>query len=193
MLQGVNKEEYSPEKIRAEVEVGIVPKGCTVSTVLDALRCTKKPNVLEVFGLLSLKKTSGGVTEDLGLCSVQLVTTAFTEYLVNAMQDSSTYPMDVFQYHGSGTGVTAEANTQTTLVTEVETRDTGTTEQGASANIYKSVATHTYGSTLAIIEHGLFSASSGGTMLDRSRLATAVNVEDDDEIEFTYLLTVNAE
>ena len=144
-------------------------------------------------GFLSAVVTRKGIAEDLGLLSCQKVTTAFAAYLVDSMQDSTTYPMAVFKYHGSGTGTTAEANSQTALVTEVETRATGTTIEGASANIYKSVATQAYTDTRAIAEHGLFSASSAGTMLDRSLLGTVVNVENTDEIEWTYQLTVSAE
>jgi hypothetical protein len=157
------------------------------------LKLTRKPNVLEVFGFLSAKVKRMNGIDDLGLVSCRLVTTAFANYLVDSMQDSTTYPMDVFKWHGSGTGTTAEANTQTALVTEVEDRAEGTLIEGASANIYKSVGTQTYTNTRAIKEHGLFSADAAGTMLDRSLIATAINVESTDEIEWTYQLTVSAE
>ena len=175
------------------IEKGTLPDGKTFDQICNDLSVTKKPNTFEAFGFLSAKLKRNGSVHDFGLVSCQLVTTAFAQYLVDAMQDSTTYPMDVFKFHGSGTGVTAEANTQTALVTEVGTRDEGTTIEGASANIYKSVGTQTYGDTFAIKEHGLFSASSDGTMLDRSLIATAINVENADEIEWTYQLTVNAE
>jgi hypothetical protein len=126
--------------------------------------------------------------------SVRLVTTAFAAYIVDSLQDSTTYPLDIFHYHASGTGTTAEANTQTALVTEVETRANGTSIEGASANIFKSVGTQTYTATRTIAEHGLFSQSAvGGTMLDRSLLGTTIPVVNTDQIEWTYELTVNAE
>ena len=57
-------------------------------------------------------------------------------------------------------------------------RPTGTTTEGASANIYRTVATFTpnAGGTIAIIEHGILSdADVGqGVLLDRSVFA-AVN------------------
>jgi hypothetical protein len=101
--------------------------------------------------------------------------------------------MNVFKYHDSGTGTTAESNSQTTLITPCgEARDAGTQVEGASANIYKTVATHTYAGTFAITEHGVFSASTSGTLLDRSLFAE-INVESGNKIEFTYQLTASAE
>lgn len=180
------------KKIRELVSKGVLPEGIRLESVLQALQETKKPNVFEVFGFLSAKHKRDGVVTNLGLVSCQLVTTAFAAYLVDSLQDSTTYPMDVFKYHGSGTGNTAEANTQTTLVTEVESREAGTQIEGASANIYKTVATIAYTDTRTITEHGLFSAAAAGTMMDRS-LFSGISVINTDEIEFTYELTVNAE
>jgi hypothetical protein len=67
-----------------------------------------------------------------------------------------------------GTGAVAENVTDTALGTQVETRATGTQVEGASANIYRTVATITATASRAITEHGVFSASTGGTLLDRS-------------------------
>ncbi len=193
MLQGIQKRQagHAARQIRRQVEAGQLP-GERLEDILTALWETKGKNVFEVFGFLEAVKIVKGHRIDLGLVSCQLVTQAFTNYLVDSMQNSTTYPMDVFKYHGSGTGTTAEANTQTALVTEVETRATGTTIEGTTANIYKSVATQAYTDTRSITEHGLFSASTGGTLLDRS-LLTAIPVEALDEIEWTYQLTCNAE
>jgi len=96
-------------------------------------------------------------------------------YIVDAFQN--TVELENMKYHGSGTGTTAEAQTQTALVTEVETRATGTTEEGASANIYKTVGTVSYTGANAITEHGVFSA---------------INVGNGDSIQFTYELTFPA-
>ncbi len=193
MLQCSNKGQSDAQKTRELIEQGILPEGLSLTKILAELKETKAPNILEAFGFLSLKHyRKGELLKDYGLVSCQLVTVAFTNYLVDALQDSTTYPMDVFKYHGSGTGTTAEANTQTALVTEVESRETGTQVEGATANIYKSVATETYTATRSITEHGLFSAVTSGTMLDRS-VFTAVPVVATDTIEFTYQLTVNAE
>ena len=193
MLQSQKRRPDNCHKIREQIEKGILPKGKTFDEIFEALKLTKQPNVLEVFGFLSAKVKRGENMEDLGLLSCRKVTTAFAAYLVDSMQDSTSSPMDVFKYHASGTGTTEELNTQTALVTEVEDRDEGTLAEGASANIFKSVGTQAYTDTRAIKEHGIFSASSDGTMLDRSLIATAINVENTDEIEWTYQLTVSAE
>lgn len=180
------------QAIRRAVTAGKIPRA-TLAEIQEALRATMRPNVLEAFGFLTARKCHNGEWEDLGLLSVQKVTTAFTVYLVDAMQNSTTSPVDIFKYHGSGTGNTAEANTQTALVTEVETRATGNLGEGASTNIFKTVGTQTYTDTRSIAEHGVFSASTSGTMLDRSVLGTPVSVVNTDTIEWTYELTVNAE
>lgn len=134
-----------------------------------------------------------GTIEDLGLIATKLVTVVFVNYLVDSMQDSTTTPMDVFKYHDSGTGTTAAQNTDTDLQTKVETgRATGTTVEGASANIFRSVGTITYTASRAITEHGVFSAASAGTMADRHVFAV-VNVGNGESIQFTYELTATAE
>jgi hypothetical protein len=195
MLQSDIKKLIQAKRIRNQIEQGIVPVGFSVEKIFSALTLTRKPNVFEMFGFLSaVKKSVGRPDIDFGLVSARLVTTAFAAYLVDSLQDSTTYPMDVFKYHASGTGTTAEANTQTALVTEVETRATGSLAEGASSNIFKTVGTQTYTATRTIAEHGIFSQSAvGGTMLDRSLLGTTIPVVNTDQIEWTYELTVNAE
>lgn len=193
MLQNRSKGKSGPEKTREKIVSGVVPYGLSFKQILNDLKATRADNGIEMFGFLSAKHfRDGKLFNDLGLVSCRLVTAAFTAYLVDSLQDSTTSPMDVFKYHGSGTDSTAEANTQTALGVEVETRATGTQIEGASINIFKSVATVTYTATRSIVEHGLFSASTAGTMMDRS-VFTAVSVVDTDTIEFTYQLTVNAE
>lgn len=130
-----------------------------------------------------------GTRIDLGLVSTRVVTTAGVNYLVDAFQ-GTTEPEN-FKYHGMGTGNTAEAVGDTALVTEVESRVAGTQEEGASANIYKSVATITATASRAIVEHGLFSASSAGTLWDRS-VFSVINLSTGDGIQFTYQATFPA-
>ena len=119
------------------------------------------------------------------------VTDAYVALLVDELQaDQAAH--STFKYHDSGTGVGAEAATDTALGTPTaEARDTGTQIEGATANIYKSVATHTYGGSFAITEHGLFNAATAGTLMDRTKFA-AVNVANGEKIEFTYQLTVSS-
>lgn len=180
-------------KVRRQIERGILPIGLGVSEILNSLKETKKPNTFEMFGFLSRKHRRQGVIIADGLVSCRLVTTAFANYLVDSLQNSTTAPMDLFKYHAVGTGTTVEANTQTALVTEVESREVGTQIEGATANIYKSVATITFSGTHSIAEHGLFTATSAGTMMDRSVFSPADDVEALDEIEYTYQLTVVAQ
>lgn len=131
-----------------------------------------------------------GTVEDLGILSTRVVTDAFVNYVVDQLQ-SSTGGIANFRYHGSGISNTAESQAQTALGSEVATRANGTQQEGASANIYKTVGVVNYGAAFAIVEHGLFRAASGDVMADRSVFA-AINVGNGDSIEFTYELTLPA-
>jgi len=128
-------------------------------------------------------------TFNLGLASVNVVTTAGVNFVVDAFQALET--ISNFKYHQSGTNNTAEAVGDTDLNTATGSRVTGTQTEGGSANIYETVATLTYGSTLTIQEHGLFSASTAGTLFDRS-IFTGIGVDTSTSIEFTYDWTCNS-
>jgi hypothetical protein len=122
----------------------------------------------------------------------KVVTNSFVNDIVDVLQGlvGPLGTIDDYKYHGSGTGTTAEAAAQTGLITEVGTRVTGTQVEG-TANQYKSVATITYSDTHAITEHGLFNASTAGTLMDRTRFS-AVNVISGDSIQFTFTITFQA-
>jgi hypothetical protein len=130
-----------------------------------------------------------GSTETHGLVSTRVVTTAGVNFLVDAFQ-GTTEP-EAFKYHGMGTGAVAENVSDTALGTEVETRATGTQVEGASANIYRTVGTITATAPRVVTEHGVFSASTTGTLLDRS-VFSAINLANGDSIQFTYELTLPA-
>lgn len=135
-----------------------------------------------------------GTIEDLGVICRKKVTGAWVTFVVANMVTDSTEFGDA-KYHDSGTGTTAEANTQTALVTATgDARVAGTQVAGgtATAPTYTSVATLPYTATLAITEHGLFTKSTSTTLVDRS-VFSAVNVVNGDSIQFTYVLTLNAE
>ena len=135
-----------------------------------------------------------GRVERLGVISRKMVTSAFVNLLVDALQAQSTplANMALFKYHDCGTGVGAEAAGDVGLGTPFGgARVVGTQIEGASINIYKSVATIPFTSSLSITEHGVFNASSGVTLMDRS-LFTAIPVNNGDSIQFTYELTCNA-
>lgn len=153
------------------------------------------------WGELYLKKIFGdsGRVQDYGLASLRVVTDAGVAFIVDAFQNS--VEMENMKYHGFGTGGAAEAAANTLLTTELTTeyasdnvRPTGSTEEGATANIYKTIATLTIDSgTPAITEHGVFGVSTRATgpLLDRS-LFSAINLVASDSIVATYQLTLTS-
>jgi len=168
--------------------------GVDQAEIYEALRHTKKPNVLEVFGFLRMKIfRQGRLLKDLGLVSCKKVTTAFAAYVVDCLQDSTTYPLSAFSWHASGDNGDAEANSQTALLNEVESRSNSSTRQENGAQVLQLVGTINYTGGFTIQEHGIFSANTAGTLLDRSLVPNAPVVISGDSVEYTYELTVNAE
>ena len=138
---------------------------------------------------------------DLGLASLRVVTTAGVVFLAADMAGGAS-DINLFKYHGIGTGGTAEAAADTALVTESttalnpdSTRATGSQSQGTSgANAtYTTVGTLTADATIACTEHGLFSqaATGGGTLWDRS-LFSVVTLASADSLQATYVATFNS-
>lgn len=145
-------------------------------------------------------RRANGEWVDYGVVSYRVVTDAAVAYMVDDL-DSAAGSADVsnWQYHGAGTGTTAEDVTDTALETESttalnpdSTRATGTGSQ-PSANVYRSVGTLTFDASAAITEHGILTqaATGGGVLLDRS-VFSAINVGSGDSIQFTYSLTLTA-
>lgn len=130
-----------------------------------------------------------GKPVNLGVVSTKLVTNAFIDFLVDQLQ-SSTGEIAAFSHHGSGISTTAENATQTALISEIAVaRVDGTQGEGLTSNVYSAMGTQYYDAAYAVTEHGLFNASTGGILMDRSVFA-AINVGDGDGIEFTYELTI---
>lgn len=134
---------------------------------------------------------------DLGLISGRVVTTAGVNFIRDAFLNTT--ELENMKFHGMGTGTTAEATSDTALVTELttqyvadNTRPTGTLVSGGTG-IFQTVATVTVDASVAITEHGIFSqaATGGGTLLDRSVFAV-VNLASTEAIQFTYNLTMPA-
>jgi hypothetical protein len=93
------------------------------------------------------------------------------------------------QYLAVGTGTNAAAITDTTLQTELPTRVAGTVT--SSTNIWQNQATFNVGvDTGAITEAGIFSASSGGTLLARQVFAV-VNKSVGDSLQITWQLSIS--
>lgn len=131
-----------------------------------------------------------------GVLSFRVVTTVGVNYIVDAFQNS--VELENMKYHGFGTGGAAEAAANTALTTELTTeyatdsqRPTGSTTEGASENIYRTVGTLSPDASCAITEHGIFSANANGVMLDRS-LFSAINLISGDSLQVTYDLTFTA-
>ena len=148
--------------------------------------------IIEMESELSAVVIRNGVREDLGVICRKKVTDDFVEYIVAQLQ-AETSAFGDFKFHDSGIGITGENKTDSALETPWGgARTTGTQIEGASANIYKSVATTTYNATKAITEHGLFNIAAAGILMDRHDFA-AINVVDTNQIEWTYNLTINSE
>jgi hypothetical protein len=149
-------------------------------------------------GTLSLQKLTPTGTVDYGIVGYKVVTTAGCGFIVDAFQNL--VELENMKYHGFGTGTGAEASSDSALGTEFtteyvvnSTRPTGTTTE-LSAQVYETVATFApdSGGTLAVTEHGVFSATSAGVLLDRTKF-TAVNlVASSDSLQATYDLTFTA-
>lgn len=132
---------------------------------------------------------SGPNTHHLGVISRRVVTNNGVAFIVDAHQNL--VELEVLNYHDCGTGVVGEAAADSALGTPYGgARATGTQTEPA-ANQYRSTGTVSFTTTLAITEHGLFSATSAGTLFDRSVFA-AINVVNGDSIQFTYTVTYTA-
>ena len=186
------------KKIAKQVRAGIVPKDVSREEVFEALRITRPKAALEMFGMLSARQfdREGKLIKDLGLVGVRKVTLEFAELLADAMCSSGAAALlDDFTAHAQGQGSTAEASGDQALVDQEDGRNIGSQTHGASSNIFKSIATITATSAYTVIEHGIFNqtASAGDYMLDRTKLGTEFVVATDDEVEWTYELTINTE
>lgn len=156
-------------------------------------KVARRLNVAVVYGSLygRVVHADGSVT-DYGLLGRRVVTDAGVNYLAADMAGGSN-DINLFKYHGYGTGTTAEAANQTALVTELttqyatdSTRPTGS--QSATTNVYTTVATLSpdSGGTIAITEHGLFTATSAGTLWDRTVFSAVNLVAGSDSLQTTY-------
>ena len=149
--------------------------------------------IMTAYGKLEATLIRGdGTRVRYGVLSYRVITTAFVGFVTDQLQTETSVFGD-FKYHDSGVGTTDPAVGDTDIeTTDGESRVIGTQTE-ASANQYQSVGTITYTTDKAITEHGLFNASTGPTLMDRSEFA-AINVvgANSDSIQFTYTLTLTA-
>lgn len=151
--------------------------------------------------LRALVRHADGTITDYGVLSRRLVTTAGVGYIVDAFQNI--VELEEMKYHGFGTGTNSEAAGDTALQTELTTqyvtnniRPTGTTTEGASANIYRTVATLSpdSGGTIAVTEHGVLSDPDvgQGVLFDRSVFSAVNIVAAQDSLQMTYEVTLSS-
>lgn len=205
------KEEEKPENLTQKLAHALpfgVPSSVAwwrIKNLPNILRGLIKILLARLFGIptyygalyLTILR-SDGTRLYLGLASLRVVTTVGVGYIVDAFQNL--VEVEEMKYHGIGTGAVAEAAGDTALGAELtteysvnNTRATGTTVEGASANIYRTVGTVTVDSAVAITEHGIFSDVdvAQGVLLDRSVFAV-VNLANGDSLQVTYELTFPA-
>ena len=125
-----------------------------------------------------------------GTLGYRVATTAFVNFMVDQLQ-AETSEWGDFKYHDSGIGTTNEAVGDTDIETSDEEDRVAGTQTEDDADDYQSVGTISYTTTKAITEHGLFSQSTGTTLMDRTEFS-AINVENGDSIQFTYTLNCAA-
>lgn len=207
-----------PRKLQADVErwKPQSPQGLTILKALPYLPDDLAAEVIEVmkqsvvmhsklwlrvFRSRDSRFYVGDEIEEYGLVGRKVVTTAGVGFIVDAFQNS--VELEIQKYHGIGTGTTSENSSDTDIETELtteyetnSTRATGTTAEGASANIYQTVATNTLDSgTPAVTEHGVLSSATvgAGVLLDRT-VFSAVNLDGTagDSLQSTYSLTLTA-
>jgi hypothetical protein len=151
------------------------------------------------FDARNLPAHFGGFVTDYGVLSTRVVTTAGVNFLADAFQ--GLVEPELVRFHAFGTGTNAEASGDTALQTELttqyatdNTRPTGSQTEGATANVYRSVATLAPDASVAITEHGMTTqaATGGGTLWDRS-VFSAVNLTGSvDSLQVQYDLTMSA-
>lgn len=114
-----------------------------------------------------------------------LVVTAGKEWVADRMNNANT----VMTYMAIGTGTTAAAAGNTTLVTELDRNALSSTTVTGADVAY--VATWAAGDgTGAITEAGIFNAASAGDMLART-VFSVVNKGADDSMTITWTVTVS--
>ena len=135
-----------------------------------------------------------GWMENVGLVSQGLTTVEFRDFQVDQLVAESSEYGD-YKFHRPGTSNAAENNTDVGLTADAGLEATGAQAEGASADIYKSIATVTADTSETWQEHSIASqtGAGGGTMMDRNVLSPTVSVVNLDTVEFTYQITFNEE
>jgi hypothetical protein len=133
-----------------------------------------------------------GWLENVGLVSQGKITTAFRDFEINNLVTDTTLYGD-FKYHEVGLSATAEANTQTALLSTTGIARVAGTQTVFAADTYQSIATITADTNETWQEHGVFNAATVGTLLDRSVISPVIVVSVGDTATFTYQFQKQAE
>lgn len=144
---------------------------------------------MRVFGKWTIELHSGDELKQ-RIVGTNVVCTNGKEFLASFLNSAAaaaaTFTM---RYVAIGTDSTAEAAANTALGTEVA-RHTGTVSY-VSNQIYQVKATYPSGTgTGAIVEYGLFSSSSAGTMLCRDT-ESVINKGSNDTLTATLQITIS--
>jgi hypothetical protein len=183
-------------KLRNNLRPGFIWGWLTVQAAKVFSRLTGVPSLTSE--LMAMVVRADGRRINYGVLSRRVITDTGVGFLVDAWQGA--VEPEIMRYHGCGTGTGDEGAGETALGAECttvlnpdNTRATGTLAEGASANIFSTVATVAFDDTAAVTEHGLFSqaATGGGVLFDRSKFS-AINVVSGDSIQFTYQCTFNS-
>jgi len=95
--------------------------------------------------------------------------------------------VNFMEYTAVGDDNTAPVASQTALISQLGSRIQGTYASGATG-ICVITATHTAAGAWALVEAGLFSEATGGTMLARV-IFTVINLSASDEITVEWTIT----
>ena len=154
---------------------------------------TRFTGITTMYGQLQARVVrADGHVVDYGVVSYRQITSAGVQFLRDDWNDGAS-DINTMNYHDSGTSNTAEAAADTTITPAGPARVAGTKSVGSSGanRTFTSAAQVSYTGTLSIVEHGLFSASTAGTLWDRS-VFTSIGVNNGDSITFTYTGTLTA-
>ncbi len=146
----------------------------------------------------TLAAAFGGLVTDFGVLSRRTITDTGVAFIVDAWQN--TVELEIMKYHGLGTSSTAENQTHTALQAEItashytsSNRPAGTLEEGGTANVFKTVGTHTQATAGdTITEHALLSLVSGAAVMFDRHIFTGVPLAVSDSFVTTYSLTLTA-
>lgn len=209
-VQLLKRDEYIPDELQRKLRLvephrdikkvirdcfAYLPSDLAAELVERLAGCVIMESSLAVVHIHGLQSNTPGRRDDYGIVSRKVVTTAG---VVSLAASFNSLTVANFNFHGLGTGSTAEAIGDTALVTELttqynpdSTRATGSKSNPGSTNTYQTVATNTVDASATVAEHGIFSASSSGTLWDRSLTGTQT-LSSGDGLQTTYLLTLTA-